>query len=152
MKSLAVVSLVLAIAVTVLSPLSAKDEKTAWLTNYPAALELAAKEKRPVLVDFTGSDWCGWCIRLDKETFSQAAFLKFAEKNLVLLKIDLPQSKPQSAEEKAQNEELVKKFNVEGFPTIVLLGADGKEIARQGGYLPGGPAAMIDWIKSSAKL
>lgn len=149
MKSLAILSLALGLLGTALSPVSAKD---AWLTDYPAALELAAKEKRPVLVDFTGSDWCGWCIRLDKETFSQRAFLKFADKNLVLLKVDLPQGKPQSAEERARNEELVQKFNVEGFPTIVLLDASGKEIARQGGYLPGGPEAMIDWIKSAAKL
>ncbi len=152
MKFLAPLGVVLGLCVFTLSSLRAGEEETAWLTNYEQALQAASKEKRPVLVDFTGSDWCGWCIRLDKETFSQPEFLNFAKDHVVLLKVDLPQDKPQSDEVKKQNEALVQKFNVEGFPTLVLLGSDGREIARQGGYLPGGPAAMIEWITSAAKL
>jgi thioredoxin-related protein len=122
-----------------------------WGTDYKAALAQAAEQKRPILVDFTGSDWCGWCIKLDKETFSQPAFKEYADTNLVLLEADFPNSKNLSDELKKQNEELQKKFGVEGFPTLVLLDSSGKEIARQVGYLEGGPAALIDWVKKATK-
>lgn len=122
-----------------------------WQTDYKAALAQAAKENKPVLLDFTGSDWCGWCIRLDKETFSQPEFQSFAKKNLVLVEVDFPNNKPQPANIKKQNEELQKQYNVEGFPTLVLLNSQGKEIARNPGYLPGGPKAFISWVEQALK-
>ena len=122
-----------------------------WQTDYKAALEQAAKENKPVLLDFTGSDWCGWCIKLNKETFSQPEFKKFAAENLVLVEVDFPNNKPQSDAVKQQNQEIQAKFGVRGFPTLVLLDSKGKEIARNSGYLPGGPAAFIDWVKGSKK-
>lgn len=120
-----------------------------WMTDYKAALELAAKEDRPVLMNFTGSDWCGWCVRLDKETFSKPDFQAFAKKNLVLVEVDFPNNKPQGAELKQQNEGLQKKFGVQGFPTLVLLNSKGEEIARNPGYLPGGPAALAAWVDAA---
>lgn len=120
-----------------------------WQTDYKAALKQAVASNKPILVDFTGSDWCGWCIKLDKETFSQPEFAKYANEKLVLMEADFPQGKAQSAAVKKQNDELQEKFNVEGFPTLVLLDKHGKEIARNVGYLPGGPAGMIDWINKS---
>jgi len=122
-----------------------------WKTNYKAALEQAAKEKKMVLLNFTGSDWCGWCIKLVKDTFSQPEFQKFADQKLVLVELDFPNGKPQSAEEKKQNEELSKKFSVEGYPTLVLLDSNGKEVARNGGYLAGGPAGFIKWAEAAGK-
>ena len=122
-----------------------------WQTDYKAALEQAAKENKPVLLDFTGSDWCGWCIKLDKETFAQPEFQKFAEKNLILVTVDFPNSKPQAADVKKQNAELEKKFGVDGFPTLVLVDSKGKEIARNPGYLAGGPKAFIGWVEASVK-
>lgn len=122
-----------------------------WGTDYKAALEQAAKANKPVLLDFTGSDWCGWCIKLDKETFSKPEFKSFAEKNLVLVEVDFPNSKPQSAAVKKQNEELQAKFGVEGFPTLVLLNSEGKEIARNVGYLAGGPKGLIGWVEKATK-
>ncbi len=122
-----------------------------WQTDYKAALEQAAKENKPVLIDFTGSDWCGWCIKMQKDTFSQQAFKDFAAKNLILVELDFPNSKPQSAEIKKQNAELQKKYGVDGFPTLVLLNSKGKEIARNPGYLAGGPSAFIEWFEKSAK-
>jgi protein disulfide-isomerase len=122
-----------------------------WQTDYKAALEQAAKDNKPVLLDFTGSDWCGWCIKLTKETFAQPDFKKFAEKNLILVELDFPNSKPQSADVKKQNAELQKKYGVEGFPTLVLLDSKGKEIARNAGYLAGGPKAFIGWVEASVK-
>ncbi|MEI6376923.1 MAG: thioredoxin family protein [bacterium] len=122
-----------------------------WQTNYKSALEQAAKENKPVLLDFTGSDWCGWCIKLNKETFSQSEFKDFAKKNLILVELDFPKSNPQTAEVKKQNEELQQKFNVHGFPTLVLLNSQGKEITRNAGYLPGGPKAFIAWVEQAVK-
>ncbi|MEI6492859.1 MAG: thioredoxin family protein [Verrucomicrobiota bacterium] len=140
--------LILSALVLAASTLFAAD---GWQTDYKAALELAAKTNKPVLLDFTGSDWCGWCIKLDKETFAQPEFQKFAEKNLVLVTVDFPNNKPQSADVKKQNEELQKKFGVDGFPTLVLLDSKGKEITRNVGYLAGGPKAFIGWVEASVK-
>ena len=122
-----------------------------WQTDYKAALELAAKENKPVLLDFTGSDWCGWCVKLDKETFSEASFKKFAAGNLILVEIDFPKNKAQSDEVKKQNRELQARFGVDGFPTLVLLDSKGKEIAKNPGYLAGGPDALIAWVKKATK-
>jgi len=121
-----------------------------WQTDYKAALEQASKENKAVLLDFTGSDWCGWCIKMDKETFSQADFKKFAEKNLVLVELDFPRSKPQSAEVKKQNSELQAKYGIEGYPTLVLLDSKGKELARAN-YVEGGPKAFADWVEKALK-
>ncbi len=141
---------VAAIGLFLVSPVGRAEEKAAaWPTDYQAALKEAGKSDRAVLVNFTGSDWCGWCLRLAKETFSKPEFAAFAARNLVLLEADFPQGKKQSATVKKQNEELREKFQVEGFPTLVLLDKNGKEIGRHGGYLEGGPAAMVAWIEKS---
>ena len=120
-----------------------------WKTDYTAALERAAKENKMVLLDFTGSDWCGWCIKLQKDTFSKPEFKKFAEESLVLVELDFPRGKTQSDELKKQNEELAEKFGVQGFPTLVLLDPQGKEATRNVGYLQGGPEAFIQWVESA---
>jgi protein disulfide-isomerase len=120
-----------------------------WETNYHAALEQAAKENKMVLLDFTGSDWCGWCIKLQRETFSKPEFQKFAAESLVLVELDFPQGKEQSGELKKQNLGLAEKFGIQGFPTLVLLDAQGKEAARSVGYLPGGPEAFAKWVESA---
>lgn len=120
-----------------------------WKSDYTAALAEAAKQNKMVLLDFTGSDWCGWCIKLQKDTFSKPEFQKFAEQSLVLVELDFPRGKPQSDELKKQNEELAEKFGIQGFPTLVLLDAQGKEAARNVGYLQGGPEAFIQWVESA---
>lgn len=123
----------------------------AWRTDYQAALKEASKEKKEVLLDFTGSDWCGWCQRLKKEVFDQEAFKKYASKNLILVEVDFPQGKEQSAALQAQNKELEATYHVSGFPTLVLLDAQGNVLQQQSGYLNGGPAALIAWIESASK-
>ncbi|QYY35668.1 thioredoxin family protein [Ruficoccus sp. ZRK36] len=120
-----------------------------WVTDFKGALELAKKENRPVLIDFTGSDWCGWCKKLDREIFSKDAFKEYAKDNLVLLYLDFPSGKPQSDDLKAQNAQLQKEFGVRGFPTLVLLSPDGKKIWENVGYLKGGPDAMIAAINKA---
>jgi len=120
-----------------------------WMTDYQAALAKAAKENKKVLLDFTGSDWCGWCIRLKHETFDQPAFKEYADKNLVLVEIDFPQGKTLRPEVLKQNDALQQQYRVEGFPTIVLLDPQGKVLKQQSGYIPGGPQGFIDWVNSA---
>jgi thioredoxin-related protein len=118
-----------------------------WQTDYNAALAQAGKERKLVLLDFTGSDWCYPCIKLSKDIFSQADFKEFAAKNLVLVEVDFPARKALPDALKAQNDGLATKFGVDGFPTLVLIDAAGKEVARHVGYLPGGPDALITWVE-----
>lgn len=117
-----------------------------WSTDLPKALEQAKKDNKLVMINFTGSDWCGWCIKLDKEVFSQQDFVDYAEKNLVPVKIDFPRSIEQSAELKKANRALQEKYSIEGYPTIVVLNAEGKEVGRLG-YRPGGPKAFINGLE-----
>ena len=120
-----------------------------WTTDYPAALKKASKENKLVLLDFTGSNWCPWCIKLDQELFAQKAFQDYAEKNLVLVLVDFPQGKKlseQSESLKKQNSDLQTKYNIQGYPTLLLLDAQGKQL-KSSNYLAGGPEAFIKWAK-----
>ena len=129
--------------------LSASD--SSWLTDLDKAKEQAKKENKLVLIDFTGSDWCGWCIKLDKETFSKSEFKDYAKKNVVLVELDFPRKKEQPEELKKANQALKSKFGVKGFPTLVILNSDGKEVWKQPGYLAGGPKAMIEKLEEAKK-
>ena len=126
-----------ALCLSVLS-LSAAD---GWLTDLDEGIKVAKAEKKAILVDFTGSDWCGWCIRLKKEVFDQKEFAA-ATKDFVLVELDYPQKKKQPTEEKAKNKALAEKFAIEGFPTIMLLDAEGVPFA-QTGYQDGGPVKYL---------
>ncbi len=122
-----------------------------WHHDYEAAKKLAKAEDKPIFINFTGSDWCGWCIRLEKEVFSKEEFQDYAKDNLVLVEIDFPRKKEQSAEVKAQNKALDKKFKIEGYPTLFLLDADGKKLSEDVGYREGGPVAYVDNLKALLK-
>lgn len=113
-----------------------------WLTDLPQALAKAKAENKKVLVDFTGSDWCPWCIKLQKEIFQQDAFVEFAKKNLVLVEIDFPRAKAQSAELKKANQALSKQYGIEGYPTVLVFDSQGKQLGKLG-YLAGGAKAFL---------
>ncbi len=117
-----------------------------WLTDFEKARQMAAELKRPILLDFTGSDWCGWCIKLDEEVFAKQEFKDFAKDNLVLFKADFPRNKQLPEAETKQNEALMRRYEARGFPTILLLKADGKVIA-QTGYRRGGAEAYVQHLK-----
>jgi protein disulfide-isomerase len=121
-----------------------------WETDLPAALKTAKTEKKLVLVDFTGSDWCPWCIKLHKEVFDKAEFTTYAKTNFVLVEIDFPRTKPQPAEEKKANRDLAAKYKIEGYPTVLVLDVEGKEIQRLG-YVPGGPKPFIEQLNTIKK-
>jgi thioredoxin-related protein len=96
-----------------------------------------------VLLDFTGSDWCGWCKKFDKDVLSTDKFAAYAKSKLVLVQLDFPRHKPQDAALRQANGQLARRFGVSGFPTFVLLSSAGKELGRQVGYAKGGPDAFI---------
>ena len=120
-----------------------------WSTDLPAAQTQAKKDKKLVLVNFTGSDWCGWCKKLQAEVFTTKEFGAFAKDKLVLVEIDFPNQKKQSADLKKANEALQAQYKASGFPTIVALNGEGKEVWRKVGYMAGGPKA---WIAELEKL
>lgn len=116
---------------------------TEWKSDFEAAKTQARKENKPLLLNFTGSDWCGWCIRMKKETLDQTDFRDYAAKHFVLVEVDFPSRKKLPAAQQKANDALKAKYNVEGFPTFLVLDADGKVLGRQEGYLKGGPGAFI---------
>lgn len=120
-----------------------------WYTDLDEAKAVAVKENKPLLVDFTGSDWCGYCIKLHAEVFDKPEFEAFA-KNYVLVELDFPNKKPQPAEEKAKNKATQAKFAVSGFPTVLLIDAkSGEAYGRQSGYGPGtGPKAYLEKLSA----
>ncbi len=117
-----------------------------WTEDLDEALERARRTNRPLLLNFTGSDWCGWCIRLHKEVFGTDDFKSYAAENLVLVTIDFPHERSLSAEIKQRNEKLKNTYGVQGFPTIVILDSSGEELGRTG-YLRGGPSPFIAKVK-----
>jgi thioredoxin-related protein len=120
----------------------ASAEELPWLTDVPKAQAQAKAEHKLVMMDFTGSDWCGWCIKLHREVFSKPEFAEYAKKNLVLVEVDFPRSKKQSQELKNANQALQKKYEIQGYPTIIVLNGEGKKVGELG-YQPGGPKAFI---------
>ena len=123
-----------------------------WLTDFDAAKAKAKSDHKLVLLDFTGSDWCGWCIKLNKEVFSKPEFAEYATKNLVAVEVDFPRAKQQTKELKKANESLQEKYHIQGYPTIIVLDGEGKKVAQLG-YMPGGPKAFIgelDKLKKKA--
>jgi len=122
-----------------------------WGTDLPTALNQARSEHKMVLLDFTGSDWCPWCIKFDHEVLSTGKFASYAQSKLVLVLVDFPRTSPQSDLLKRANRELAKRFGVDGYPTYVLLNDAGKELGRQVGYAEGGPDAFIAELENFSK-
>jgi thioredoxin-related protein len=144
------VSLLLALVLTGFSAALAVPPP-GWTEDYAKAVAKAKTENKKLLLDFTGSDWCGFCKLLDKEVFSTSQFKNWA-KDYVLVKVDFPHSTPQSPKVKKQNEELKSKYPFNGYPTVVILDSEGKELARKSGYPPGtGPTAYLAELGGGAK-
>jgi thioredoxin-related protein len=117
-----------------------------WVTDFEKAKQTAAKEGKDLLIDFTGSDWCGWCIKLRKEVFDLDAFKSAGPKNFVLVEIDFPNNKSkQTKETQEQNTKLQTQFGIHGFPSIVLADAQGRPYAKTG-YEEGGPEKYLSHL------
>jgi protein disulfide-isomerase len=121
-----------------------------WLTDYAAAKAKAKSDNKLVLLDFTGSDWCGWCKRLNAEVFSKPQFQEYAAKNLILVELDFPRAKAQTDAVKKQNTQLASQYQIEGFPTVIVLNAEGKKVGELG-YMEGGPEAFIAALEKARK-
>jgi thioredoxin-related protein len=114
-----------------------------WSENFAEASARAKAEKKLLLVNFTGSDWCPACVQIDKDVYLRPEFREYAKKSLVLFEADFPMNLPQSPEVKAQNEQLRLELGVNGYPTLVVLNPEGRKVAQLLGYQPGGPTAFI---------
>jgi protein disulfide-isomerase len=113
-----------------------------WLTSFETAQARARSEKKLLLIEFTGSDWCPPCVMLERQVFSQPEFKDYAAQHLVLLEVDFPRMKELSREQRAANAQLAEQFGIEGFPTIIILDSSGRKIGELG-YMPGGPKPFI---------
>src|SRR5262249_46265121 len=123
--------------------LQAGAEELQWMTDVPKALAKAKSENKLVMLDFTGSDWCGWGIKLNNEVFSKPEFADYAKKNLVLVEVDFPRHKQLADDLKKANDALQTKYSIEGYPTIIVLNKEGKKVGQLG-YMPGGPKPFVE--------
>lgn len=139
-----------------------KAHAEGWLVDLNEAYSLSKKTKKPILANFTGTDWCGWCMKLKAEVFDKPEFKEWAKKNVVLIEIDFPRKKQLPEEIKQQNAGLQQAFQVSGYPTIWVFNLDKDtqnqykiEALGKTGYVAGGPANFIkgvnDMIKQGAK-
>lgn len=118
------------------------DDKL-WVNEFEKAKATAASEGKDLLMDFTGSDWCSWCIKLHKEVFDLDAFKTAAPKSFVLVELDYPQDKSKLSQEiQDQNSALQKQFAIRGYPTILLADASGRPYAKTG-YQAGGAESYV---------
>ena len=133
---------VLLLSLGLLTPACVRAE-SGWTIDYKKAQDEAKASHKLVLLNFTGSDWCGYCIQFDRLILSQPQFKDYATKNLVLLEVDFPRRKPQSVEIKKQNMVLAQRYQVEGFPTVVIEDGEGKTLWRYDGMYTGGIVAFL---------
>lgn len=139
--------------VLVLCSLTINAQELTWHTDMAKASKLSMKEKKPLLLFFTGSDWCGWCIRLQKEVLKTPEFEKWAKDNVILVELDFPRRTPQDEAIKKQNFELQSIFQVRGYPTIWFASPEKKDgkINLVGigstGYVAGGPEKWLPVAK-----
>jgi thioredoxin-related protein len=121
---------------------TARSQGLEWLTDAEAAQAKAKAENKLVLLDFTGSDWCGWCMKLKREVFDQPEFAQYAQSKLVMVVVDFPKTQTLPQHQQRANLALSHTHHVNSYPTLVLLNADGKQVGRMG-YVSGGPSAFI---------
>jgi protein disulfide-isomerase len=133
-------------AVPPAEPAAGSAVEAEWLTDFEAAKRLSAETGRPILALFTGSDWCRYCMKLEKEVLAREAFKEYAAEHLVLFLADFPRSKPQAPALRRQNRQLASAYGVKGFPTVLLLDKDGKKPADVG-YRSGGAEVYVERLK-----
>ena len=124
MKKIAMFVCILSIGLSVFA--SGKQ----WMTNLKDAMKLSEKSGKPILIEFSGSNWCPPCMMLNKNVFSKKAFLDFAKENLVLVLMDFPRPSKQTAKQKKYNNSIARKYKIRYFPTVFLLDSKGKIISK----------------------
>jgi protein disulfide-isomerase len=134
MPGLLALGLVIPLATCTKSEPTPPKASVPWTEDYKAALDTAKKTNKMVFLHFTGSDWCPPCQALEEKVLTTAAFVDWSKDRFILVDLDYPNAKPQSDALKKQNADLHDQYKIEGFPTVILLDTQGKEIAREVGY------------------
>lgn len=158
--SLILISILIPTAASAQSKDFMNSPNEGWLVNIEEAYELSNKTNRPILANFTGSDWCGWCKKLKSEVFSQPGFKEWAAKNVILLELDFPRNIKLPDTQARQNQELMRAFQVSGYPTIWIFdlkrpeGTNQFQIQAYGktGYVQGGVPAFIENANNMIEL
>jgi len=122
-----------------------------WTTNYEQALQDAKSENKPIVLFFTGSDWCKWCKQLEKEAFNTQEFINAAGNRFIFVELDFPMSSSLDSKTAAQNDRLQRQFGINGYPTVIVLDSQGRKIG-QTGYKPGGGASYANHLKNIANI
>ena len=143
---------ILVIAFLTLTTMSTQaQEGLTWHTDMTKATDLSIKENKPMFLFFTGSDWCGWCIRLQNEVFKTPEFIKWASNNVILVELDFPRKNEQTDAVKMQNAQLQQQLQVRGYPTVWFVSAAKTADAKvnlnalgSSGYLAGGPQVWLE--------
>ncbi|MQP52642.1 MULTISPECIES: thioredoxin fold domain-containing protein [unclassified Flavobacterium] len=146
MKKIIIFAFIVLSSITI----QAQDGLT-WHTDMSKASEISMKENKPMFLFFTGSDWCGWCIRLQKEVFKTPEFIKWAKESVVLVELDFPRKNNQTDAVKAQNAQLQQQLQVRGYPTVWFVTATKTADAKlnlnalgSSGYVAGGPKVWLE--------
>ncbi len=140
----------MALAFAFMAAASAVAGDLAWPDSFEGVKKEAKEKNLPILALFTGSDWCSWCMKLEQEVFSQKEFQDYASKSLILFKADFPKYAKLQPGVIAQNQALQEKYEVGGYPTVILMDAEGKVLA-QTGYEKGGAAKYVERLKAMLK-
>jgi thioredoxin-related protein len=141
-----------ALAAAILAGTAFAQTQAQWLTDFKKAQEEAKATNKLLLIEFTGSDWCPPCRMLQRDVLSTREFQEYAIKNFILLEVDFPRAKPQTAELARQNQMLSERFGIDGFPSIILLNADGKKLGELVGYDPhAGRQGYMDALEKMRK-
>ncbi|MGA9639297.1 thioredoxin family protein [Flavobacterium sp.] len=146
------------IAFLIVFSVNTQAQDLKWHTNIKEAIAVSNKEKKPLMLFFTGSDWCGWCIRLQNEVLKTPEFTKWAKTNVVLVELDYPRRTAQLPEIKQQNAELQQVFGIQGFPTVFFTNVEKDKDGRlnfkalgKTGYVAGGPQAWLAEVNGFLK-
>jgi len=132
-------------------------QEAVWYTDVNKAIELSQKQKKPIMLFFTGSDWCGWCVKLQNEVFKQEAFINWAKQNVILVELDFPRRKSLEPQMQQQNAQMQQLFQVRGYPTVFFVNPeqkDGKVNLQQlgkAGYVAGGAETWINTVNAFVK-
>ncbi|MBR9920673.1 MAG: thioredoxin fold domain-containing protein [Bacteroidetes bacterium] len=144
-------AILLAVGIFAFKPTQTKtvvdNSEITWVTDYDQAVADARDEGKEILLFFTGSDWCGWCKKLQADVLQKEAFVAYANENLICVELDFPKRTPLPQEIRQQNKSLQGKYGVRGYPSMRLLNADEELLYTLNGYIRGGEQALIQQLE-----
>lgn len=133
-------------SIAIAAILCAESGAVGWETDFARASAEAKRKGSFLLLDFSGSDWCGWCKKLEKEVFNTPEFKNFAAHNLVCVLVDFPRRRKLVRSVREQNAGLAEKYHVRGYPTVILLSPEGEMVGKTG-YKEGGARSYVERLE-----